>query len=51
MQPDAKSSGKLTDSQLGRFVVLMRSFDVREEFCSQIEEKPRFQHVGVSSFV
>lgn len=40
-----KSLGKLSDTQLQRFVALTRSIDVWKNFYSALEDKPRFQRI------
>ena len=45
MESQRKSLGKLSDSQLIRFVALTRSFDIWRNFYETIEGKPRFQRL------
>lgn len=40
-----KALGKLSDSQLGRFVELTKSFDLWGNFYEELEQKPRFQRL------
>lgn len=45
MDRNGKSLGKLSDSQLSRFVALMKPFDVWKDYYGELEQKPRFQRL------